>query len=499
MCRAPARRPDRAASVGYVGRAVVRNTTSAFSDSRTWSPYLARTRADEGLVGREQEAVDRRTHADHVESPPGPRASASRPGRRRRAGSSPSCRPAPRRRGAASRSDLIRCGRVPHAALGDRRAGSTSSPKAPSWDAKAWRRARRRATRPQIPHREVARLRAGPKPDQSGWATPTWLGEHDRVRGARLARAGARARRRSGGHRRSAAAGESRGETREQTDGHERLPAPPHVDISPRTGLRPHPLHFASVRAGIDAVRGRLPVSSGEAGTPGPRASLMWCPCGSWWPRIRCSCARASPSCWTPRPTSRSSHSARTSPLLAAVEVTEPDVVLTDIRMPPTGTDEGIRAAASLREHPPGRRRRRAVAVRRAGLRPRAARRRIGGPGLPAEGAGVRRRPAGRRHPRGGRRADRSSTRRWSRCWSRPRPVRPPARSTVSRPARSRCWPRSPRARTTPPSRASLVLSERAVEKHINSLFSKLGLSEEPDVHRRVKAVLLYLADARGG
>ena len=42
---------------------------------------------------------------------------------------------------------------------------------------------------------------------------------------------------------------------------------------------------------------------------------------------------------------------------------------------------------------------------------------------------------------------------------------------------------------------ASLVLSERAVEKHINSLFSKLGLGEEPDVHRRVKAVLLYLAD----
>jgi DNA-binding NarL/FixJ family response regulator len=41
----------------------------------------------------------------------------------------------------------------------------------------------------------------------------------------------------------------------------------------------------------------------------------------------------------------------------------------------------------------------------------------------------------------------------------------------------------------------TLSLSERAVEKHINSLFSKLGLSEEPNVHRRVKAVLLYLAD----
>ena len=44
----------------------------------------------------------------------------------------------------------------------------------------------------------------------------------------------------------------------------------------------------------------------------------------------------------------------------------------------------------------------------------------------------------------------------------------------------------------------SLVLSERAVEKHINSLFSKLGLGAEPDVHRRVKAVLLYLADHDG-
>jgi DNA-binding NarL/FixJ family response regulator len=41
---------------------------------------------------------------------------------------------------------------------------------------------------------------------------------------------------------------------------------------------------------------------------------------------------------------------------------------------------------------------------------------------------------------------------------------------------------------------ASLVLSTRAVEKHTNSIFSKLGLSEEIDVNRRVKAVLLYLA-----
>jgi DNA-binding NarL/FixJ family response regulator len=40
---------------------------------------------------------------------------------------------------------------------------------------------------------------------------------------------------------------------------------------------------------------------------------------------------------------------------------------------------------------------------------------------------------------------------------------------------------------------AGLFLTERAVEKHINSIFSKLALGEEPDVHRRVKATLLYL------
>jgi DNA-binding NarL/FixJ family response regulator len=41
----------------------------------------------------------------------------------------------------------------------------------------------------------------------------------------------------------------------------------------------------------------------------------------------------------------------------------------------------------------------------------------------------------------------------------------------------------------------TLNVSERAVEKHTNSIFSKLGLSEEKDVNRRVKAVLLYLSD----
>jgi DNA-binding NarL/FixJ family response regulator len=42
----------------------------------------------------------------------------------------------------------------------------------------------------------------------------------------------------------------------------------------------------------------------------------------------------------------------------------------------------------------------------------------------------------------------------------------------------------------------SLFLTERAVEKHINSLFHKLSLTEETEVHRRVMAVLAFLRDA---
>ena len=43
----------------------------------------------------------------------------------------------------------------------------------------------------------------------------------------------------------------------------------------------------------------------------------------------------------------------------------------------------------------------------------------------------------------------------------------------------------------------SLCLSESAVEKHVNAIFSKLGLSEEPQLHRRVAAVLTFLRDTR--
>ncbi len=44
--------------------------------------------------------------------------------------------------------------------------------------------------------------------------------------------------------------------------------------------------------------------------------------------------------------------------------------------------------------------------------------------------------------------------------------------------------------------RGALFLTERSVEKVIHSIFLKLGLTWEPAVHKRVKAVILYLAES---
>ena len=44
---------------------------------------------------------------------------------------------------------------------------------------------------------------------------------------------------------------------------------------------------------------------------------------------------------------------------------------------------------------------------------------------------------------------------------------------------------------------ATLVLSPRAVEKHINAIFAKLGLAGDLSVDHRVKAVLLFLSEQK--
>ena len=49
------------------------------------------------------------------------------------------------------------------------------------------------------------------------------------------------------------------------------------------------------------------------------------------------------------------------------------------------------------------------------------------------------------------------------------------------------------------PSAESLILTKRAVEKHINSIFTKLGLAGAEDVSKRVKATLMYLAEISPG
>jgi len=184
--------------------------------------------------------------------------------------------------------------------------------------------------------------------------------------------------------------------------------------------------------------------------------------------------------------------------LLAAVDEHEPDVVLTDIRMPPTGTDEGIRAAEHLRDSHPDV----GVVVLSQYDEPTYAI------------ALLERGSSGRAYLLKERVSDVDQLLAAIREVKRGGSVIDPrvVEGLVNARARAR---QSPLARLTPRENeimaemaqgknnaaiaATLSLSERAVEKHINSIFSKLALGEEPDVHRRVKAVLLFLSDRGGG
>jgi DNA-binding NarL/FixJ family response regulator len=180
--------------------------------------------------------------------------------------------------------------------------------------------------------------------------------------------------------------------------------------------------------------------------------------------------------------------------LIATVEETEPDVVVTDIRMPPTGTDEGVRAAAQLRDSHP----RVGVVVLSQYVEP--------GYALELLEGGSERRAyllkervsdvdqlarAIREVAVGGSVIDPKVVEALVQARSR-RADSPLDRLT---PREGEVLAEMAQGRNNAAVAAALGLSERAVEKHINSVFSKLGLSEEPNVHRRVKAVLLYLAD----
>jgi DNA-binding NarL/FixJ family response regulator len=178
--------------------------------------------------------------------------------------------------------------------------------------------------------------------------------------------------------------------------------------------------------------------------------------------------------------------------LLAAVEEHLPDAVLTDIRMPPTGTNEGIEAAKHIRARHPGI----GVVVLSQFAEEDYAY------DLLKDGA------AGLGYLLKERVADIEELVRALTEVSQGASVLDPKIVEALVSAKEK-MAHSPLAGITDRERevlahmaqgennaaiaASLFLTERAVEKHINSLFHKLGLTDEHDVHRRVMAVLAFL------
>jgi DNA-binding NarL/FixJ family response regulator len=183
--------------------------------------------------------------------------------------------------------------------------------------------------------------------------------------------------------------------------------------------------------------------------------------------------------------------------LLSAVGQFAPDVVVTDVRMPPDLDDEGIRAATQLRTTDPTV----GVVVLSQYVDPGYA------TALLADGS------AGRAYLLKERISQPGQLANAIRTVAAHGSVIDPAvvDALVAASARHRLSPvatLSPREREVLDQVAqgksnaaiggALHLSERAVEKHINALFTKLDLGQAPDVNRRVKAVLMYMSDPAG-
>jgi DNA-binding NarL/FixJ family response regulator len=180
--------------------------------------------------------------------------------------------------------------------------------------------------------------------------------------------------------------------------------------------------------------------------------------------------------------------------LLAAVDSEEPDVVITDIRMPPGNTDEGIQAAKRLRENHPDV----GVVV-------------ISQYATPAYALALLESGSARRsYLLKERLQDVEQLVSAIHAVAEGGSVIDPKVVEALVVGDSRAEP-SPLDQLTPRERdvlremaegktnaavaESLVLTERSVEKVIHSIFLKLGLTWEPSVHKRVKAVILYLAE----
>ena len=184
--------------------------------------------------------------------------------------------------------------------------------------------------------------------------------------------------------------------------------------------------------------------------------------------------------------------------LLALVSEQEPDVVVTDIRMPPTGTDEGIQAASWLREHYPSTgvvvlsqyvAPKYAVALLEHGSAGRAylLKERVGSVDELAR--------AIRTVAAGGSVIDHMVVDELVKARSQEHS----SGMSLLTARESQILAEMAQGKSNSAIAGALYVTERAVEKHTNSIFAKLGLSEEKDVNRRVKAVLVYLShmDAR--
>ncbi|HEX6597459.1 MAG TPA: response regulator transcription factor [Acidimicrobiales bacterium] len=184
--------------------------------------------------------------------------------------------------------------------------------------------------------------------------------------------------------------------------------------------------------------------------------------------------------------------------LLAAIDSEKPDVVLTDIRMPPTGTDEGVQAAEHLRRVRPDA----GVVLLSQFADPQYALAFLEH-GSRGRGYLLKERisdidqllAAIREVARGGSYIDAKVID--ALVFARVRAASSPLAHLT--PRELEILGEMAQGKNNAAIAASLVLSERAVEKHISSIFSKLGLTEERDLHRRVKAVLLFLGDAPQG
>ena len=179
--------------------------------------------------------------------------------------------------------------------------------------------------------------------------------------------------------------------------------------------------------------------------------------------------------------------------LLRKVGAHKPDVAVVDVRMPPTHTDEGLRAAHRIRAEHPGTARARALRVRRRGERARAAVRVDPEHGLPAQGPDRRRRDLHRRRHarrRGGSALDPEVV---ALLLGRRRREDPLAELT---PREREVLALMAEGRSNAAMADVLVVTERAVEKHVTGIFSKLGLPPAAADHRRVLAVLAFLRAA---